>query len=162
MGDQGKKRHASGPTRSSLTRQLSVRVPNGMYADLEASAAPNGHRSGGGVAGEAVRRMREYGEVGPARMRELGRRAAARSHADGTTWTAGELLDELLRLEDAPPLPEGVRILCFLARDAASVSAGLDALRPRGIVASVEAYQRKDGSYQQNLALADPGRAGSR
>lgn len=156
MQDTVKKKHKSGPTKSALTTPLSIRVPNAMLAEIAAAANPGDRVRGGGTAGEAVRRLRLCGEIGADRLRELTRRAAARTHPDGTPWTAGELLDELLAFDAAPPLPEGVSVLCFLAADEASVAAGLDALRPRGVVASTEAYQHKGRqTFQQNLTTAD-------
>lgn len=151
MQDTVRKKHKSGPTKSALTTPLSIRVPNAMLAEIAAAATPGDRVRGGGTAGEAVRRLSLCGEIGADLLAELSRRAAVRTHPDGTPWTPGELL----AFDAAPPLPEGVTLLCFLASDEASVAAGLEALRPRGVVPSMEA-RRRDGrqSFQQNLTTA--------
>ena len=148
-----KRRHASGPTRSSLTTAVCVRVPNGLHAAIAAEATPGERVRGGGTAGAVVRRLALCEEAGAERLRELSRRAAGRSHPDGSPWTAGELLDELLALDAAPPLPAGGRLYLF-ADDEATVPAALEALRPRGIVALGDPGRTRSGKLCQELTVS--------
>ena len=92
-------------------------------------------------------------EAGADRLRELSRRAEARTHPDGSPWTAGELLDGLLALDAAPPLPAGGRLYLF-ADDEWTVPAALEALRPRGIVALGDPGRTRSGKLCQELTVS--------